>query len=82
MTTMHLEKTTQTTQKSRLQSILEKSSSGEGVTPEEYREARKLILNPEYSDKGCCLCFNPMNKAIYDTGLCRAHALYDLIRTK
>ena len=82
MAMMHLEKTTQTTQKSKLQSILEKSSSGEGVTLEEYKEARKLILNPEHSDKKCCLCVNPTNNAIYDTELCRAHAFYDLIRTK
>ena len=82
MTTMHLEKTTQTTQKSRLQSILEKSSSGEGVTLEEYREARKLILNPEHSDKKCCLCVNLNNKAIYDTELCPSHAFYELIRRK
>jgi hypothetical protein len=81
-TTMPLEETTQTTQKSRLQSILEKNSSGKGVTLEEYKEARKLILNPEYSDEKCCLCFNPMKKSIYDTRLCPAHAFYDLIRRK
>ena len=61
---------------------LGKNSSEKGVTLEEYKEARRLILNPEYSDKKCCLCFNPMNKAIYDTGLCPAHAFDDLIRKK
>jgi len=79
---MPLKKTTQTPQKSKLQSILERNSSGEGVTSEEYKEARKLILNPKYSDKKCCLCSNPMNKSIYDTELCGAHAFYELIRTK
>lgn len=82
MTTMTLEKTIQTTQKSKLQFILEKNSSGKEVTLEEYREARKLILNPEYSDKKCFLCVDPKNKAIYDTGLCPAHAFYELIRRK
>ncbi len=79
---MPLEETTKTPQKSKLQSILEKNSPGKGVTSEEYKEARKLISNPEYSDEKCCLCVNPMNKAIYDTGFCPAHAFYELIRRK
>ena len=79
---MNLEETTQTTQKSRLQSILEKNASGEGVTTEEYNEVRELISKPKYSEKDCSFCISTKKKAIYDTGLCQDHAFYALIRRK
>ena len=66
-------------EKSRLEVLLEKNAYGEGLTPEEKREASALIGKPEFRGGRTCFCGEP---AIFDTGLCQAHASYALVTRK
>ena len=79
------EKTQKTAQNLDLQSLLDKNRK-EGLTSEEDKRARELIVNPEYSDRDCWCCRmstpGDIGKAIYDTGLCKSHANYALISRK
>lgn len=76
--------------KAKLQDLLEKNATPEGLTEKEYAKARKLINNPVYSKKKCWLCnmagknradYQP-DPAIYNTGLCQGHARYALATRK
>jgi len=73
-------------QKSELEQLLEKNAYGEGLTQEEENRARELIAIPVLSKDDCWVCKmscpNNVEKAIFDTGLCRGHAYYALVTRK
>ena len=51
-----------------------------GLNPLEKHRALELIDEPVYSDFECWKCpGKSKKKAIYDTGLCREHAYYNLV---
>lgn len=51
-----------------------------GLDPYEKHRALELIADPSYSDMECMKCRpGEKDKAIYDTGLCRKHAYYNLV---
>jgi hypothetical protein len=72
---------------SELELLLKKNAYGEGLTPVEMNRARYLIwADPVYAKEDCGVCKtstpNEVDKAIYDTGLCRGHASYALATRK
>ena len=72
---------------SELEMLLKKNTYGKGLTPAEMSRARYLIsVNPVYAKEDCWVCKtstpNEVDKAIYDTGLCRGHASYALATRK
>jgi hypothetical protein len=51
-----------------------------GLDPYEKHRALELIAEPSYSNMECMKCrAGERDKAIYDTGLCRKHAYYNLV---
>lgn len=69
---------------SELQKLLKKNAFGMGLTIGERMRAQELISNPEFGEKSCVPCnlANKKEKAIFDTGLCQAHAQYALATRK
>jgi hypothetical protein len=61
---------------SRLRTFL----SSEGLTIQEMLEALEMIERPVYCNEQCCACRDEHRLAIFDTGLCSAHALAQLLR--
>lgn len=68
--------------KSELRQLLEKNSSGQGLTEIEYGHVHELLAEPLVTSDDCWLCAmidSPDTaKSIYDTGLCRDHVFYAL----
>lgn len=69
--------------KSELLLLLEKSAYGEGLSPEEESAAFQLIRKPVQVEGLCWMCGSAKHSpAIYDTGLCKGHALFALVSTR
>jgi hypothetical protein len=75
-------------EKSELEILLERNAYGGGLTLEQEATAFKLIQAAPLSDKDCWVCSgiydrpDRIDKAIYDTGLCKGHAAYALATGK
>ena len=67
-------------EKSELQLLLEKNAVGGGLTSIERDRAINLIKTPIYNNANCQVC--KKDKSIYDTGLCKYHAVSSLAAKK
>jgi len=64
-------------QESELQYLLGKNRQTIGLSVKQRNRAYELISIAEPGELGCLVCHK--NKEIYDTGICKDHARWDLI---
>jgi hypothetical protein len=76
---------TEAQEKSELQTLLEKNVSWFGLSKFEFGRAAELIETGENTEKVCWICSGfagEKHKSIYDTGLCKGHAMRALCSRK